>query len=714
MGGSIVSVWAGKSLLLALWAFTPASSNGIAESEVPPATQPAATPAPAAIPAIGAETEIKPRFELYVPSLHRLASEAHRSHSGLLGAHLGRMLMEMGSVSSEGVDVESAASLLAQMKSWPDTAIDAVAFAADNEGRPQWAVRLDWPLDDLHARLQPLLALEAAETLLKGVTVKPRPEGGYTIALPEVTLAHLLPAGDAQSLLVSHPDLEFPAVPFRGAEDGAKDGPALLVCRLNLKGTEKDSGATSFSSLSAITDVVYSCRVDEDDEWVEQVGVQWPPGIGMLAKAALGKVKQTFFVPDEAYGSVVFNPRMLPGMLDGMAGFGPQMMVDDSGGFTMVGEAEGGPIASHADSQTCVTLLPGTGFMPVPDVVFQVKAKRAEKLIKDLREATAKINKVYRGRERPEPWHEAEVKDRPVFWSDGGSGYRGMMMPFVLRPVLFVTKEIDAQDREREFLVLGWTSTSPQRLVRRWVELPRYKNRRYLPAKRKTHAEAWINWRQAYKWIQPYVNISLSTISPDLLLPRAKEMTDQLIDASLTAKVGYNGLAVSHRGPIPAGVLVVPVLLGVATAESGGSDLARERSACRTLKVLYHHAKLFKQDIGRWPAELAELDGYIDFAGHPYLLKLELSSKKRRSKWMEGLFGSSDEEEEEQDEEEEDELVSLDDELFVISWGRESWTLGIAPDTLEHLEKLYIDQDGNIHRMEKKLSEEPEDQEAED
>jgi hypothetical protein len=37
----------------------------------------------------------------------------------------------------------------------------------------------------------------------------------------------------------------------------------------------------------------------------------------------------------------------------------------------------------------------------------------------------------------------------------------------------------------------------------------------------------------------------------------------------------------------------------------------------------------------------------------------------------------------------------------VIDWGKEAWRLGLAPGTLEHLEKLYIDQDGKIHRVER-------------
>jgi len=721
MGKTIGSTWTGR-FLIAAWAFGSAAPGVAVEAKTAPTTQPAvASPqpasaaAPTSAPSVEEQVEIKPRFELYVPSLERLASEALRSRSGALAEHVGTMVMEIGSVSSEGVDMEGAALLFRQIRGWPDTAIDVVTFAADTEGQPRWAVRFDWPLDGLRARLQPLLSLEAAEMLLEGVHLTSRPDGGYAITLPQTTLAYLLPAGDGRSLLSSHADTKFPASPFRGTEETKKNGDPLLVCRLNLKSTEKDSGATFWSSLSAITDVVYDARVNEEGDWVEQIRVHWPPGIGLLAKAAAGKVKQTFFVPDEAYASAVFSVVGVQGMLESTAGFGPQMVVNDSGGFTMVGETGPGPIAAHTDSQVCFTILPGTGFMPVPDIVFQVKTKRAEKMIEGIREASTQINKLRREREQAELWYEAEVKDRPVFWSDGSGMRGGMMMPFLMRPVLFVTEEVDARGRDREFLVLGLTSTSPKRFVRRWVEMPRAKDRRYLPAKKKTHGQLWINWQQTYRWLQPYANVALNTVSGDLFLPRVKDMVDKLTDALLTAKVRYDGLSVVHRGPIPSGLVAIPVMFAIATRESSGTDLARERAACRTLKVLYHHAELFKQDMGRWPAELAELDGYIDFAGHPYLLKLDLSSKKERSDWLEELFESSDDEEDEEDgEEEDDALVNLDDDSFVVDWGRDSWSLSVAPGTFEHLEKLSIDQNGDIHREEKEPSREPDDREAAD
>ena len=47
--------------------------------------------------------------------------------------------------------------------------------------------------------------------------------------------------------------------------------------------------------------------------------------------------------------------------------------------------------------------------------------------------------------------------------TDGANRYPGMMMPMVLRPVLFTTTDTDAKGKERDYLVVGWTSTSPER-----------------------------------------------------------------------------------------------------------------------------------------------------------------------------------------------------------------------------------------------------------
>jgi hypothetical protein len=274
------------------------------------------------------------------------------------------------------------------------------------------------------------------------------------------------------------------------------------------------------------------------------------------------------------------------------------------------------------------------------------------------------------------------------------------MMPATLRAVIFTTRESDAAGKERDLLVIGWTSTSPQRFAQRWLELPRHEKRRFLPATDGTYGQAWLNWKNLYAMVHPYVNLAISAVVPDTLLPRTKEIAEKLTEASFTLKVRYTGLSVAHRGPLPAGALLVPVLTAMSLEpdESGGSDIARERLACQRLQVLYHHCKLFKKDTGRWPATLAELDGYVDFSGHPELLRLNLSPKRQWTQWFESIKQPEPKKNEAADD---DAVVVLDEKLYVIEWRPDRWTLGYAAGTLDHLEKLYVDQDGRIHRVEK-------------
>jgi hypothetical protein len=669
----------------------------------------AATKTTASDTALAAEpqVELKPRLELNAPSIGELVIAARESHSGVFVETLARTLREVASASAEGVDAETADALVSQITAWPDTSLSAFAYAPDTEGRLRWATRLDWPVEDLHERLQMLLDSKPAEELFEGLKMSGTAADGYAITLRDSTLARLVPMDDSRSCLASHADLPVPHGPVAGMPDMGGGESPLVTCRLNLTGTEKDTGATFLSSFSAITGIGYSAIIDESGDWSEAIRVDWPPVSGMAAKAMFGRVKQTFYVPDEAFLAASFKAAIAPGMLDGIAGFGQQVVMESPGQMSIVGEATPGPLTSCAESQMCVAVLPGTGFLPMPDIVVQSRTKRPDKLIDKVREAAQKANEALREREQPEPWHEAEVRDRPVFWSDGTSQYPGMIMPLVMRPVVFTANEIDARGNERDFVVLAWTSTSPERFVRRWLDLPRTKDRRrrYLPQKRKTDGQVWINWRQLYKWFSPYVNAPMGTLVGEVPLPSPEDVESSMTDALATAKLGYNGLTVKHTGPVPLGAVLVPTLVSSSLSpdKSGGSDLARERLACQRLKVFYHHSKLFKKDVGRWPAEVAELDGYVDFAGHPELLKLQLSSRKSWGEWFKGVFG--DDEDAEEEEAGESPFGEIDDDLYVIEWGRESWKLKLAPKTLEHLEELYIDHDGRIHRKERETAE---------
>ncbi len=684
------------------------------EPAAAPETQPASVVPPSALaqPESALPKAIEPRFELYIPSVHKLRAEVQRSNGGFLLGTIANLIREAGSLAEEGMDVEEAGALFSQLETWPDTRIDAATYAPDTQGRPRWAIRFAWPLDELHARIRAALDTEAARDLFKGVRMSPLPDGGYEIALPDYTLAYLLAAGDVSSVMTSFQDVKFPEQPFTGtaaaereAEQGAApDGGCVIACRLNLGQTEKDSGATWLSSLRAINDVTYTGRVNEGGDWVEQVDVHWPPGVGLLAKNVMDKVKHSYFVPDDAFGAVVLSGPFLPGALEGMAGFGPQMVSTEPGEYEMIGEFGPGPIVEHTRSSACFTVLPGTGFFPIPDLIVQVRAKSVDSFHDDIRAAIEKANKRFKEREQPEVWHEGKAAGRVYFWNDGAGQRRGMMTPAVERTVLFLTEETDARGQERDFLVIGITTTSPEDLVRRWVGLNRAHDRRFLPTTKKPNGQAWINWAAVYEHLSPYLNVGLSSFTRDVLLPDADAIRERLTDGFATLKMRYTGLTATHQGPVPVGVVAIPVMLTFATEENrSGSDLARERNAARTLKVLYHHATLFHKDQGRWPAEVAELDGYVDFAGNRHLLRVDKSSKQRWSAWTEnlfGLFGDRDDHEDE-DEEQDDQYAGIDDSIYVIEWDDEGWRLGFAPDTFEHLTKLYIDEAGRIHRVEK-------------
>jgi len=485
------------------------------------------------------------------------------------------------------------------------------------------------------------------------------------------------------------------AVDLVGYADRAllRDALSLVLAK-----TEHDSGATFLSSFSVVAAIDYKVSVTDDGNWDESVRLSWPPISGMGAKALLGRVKQTFFVPEGALVALAIHTPMAVAMLDGMAGLGPQIVMEAPGQVEMVGEPMPGPIAARVEGDVCYTLVPGTGFLPVPDVLIQVRTKHADDLIEALREETERINELFAQRDQPEPWSEITVRERPVFWSEPASAPRGVMMPFVMRPVLFTTTESDTKDRQREFLVVGMTTTNPRDFVERWLQHPRTKEFRHLPTEGKSNGQAWVQWRNVYELVSPYLNLTLAGAGIDALLPTVESMKDRLGEGLVTVKVKYSGLTATGSGPVPLGAAFVPSMFigSMAADESGASDLARERLASQRLKLLYHHSKLFKKDIGRWPAEIGELDGYVDFAGHPELLELRVSAKKAWSDWFSGLSESAKEDDDEKGED--DDGASIKTDLYVIDWSPDAWTLGFKEDTFEHLDRLYIDQRGDIHR----------------
>ena len=147
-----------------------------------------------------------------------------------------------------------------------------------------------------------------------------------------------------------------------------------------------------------------------------------------------------------------------------------------------------------------------------------------------MRETTRKLDASFVGREQRPRWHEETVRGRTVFWSDGEAAPAGVVLPVVMRPLLFSSKELDASGKEREYLVVGLTSTTPARLVERWLDFPRTSEHLYLPNQRKTNGQLWVNWSQVYRWTYPYLNLSSGVISTDALLPPPDAAKTHLTD----------------------------------------------------------------------------------------------------------------------------------------------------------------------------------------
>lgn len=644
------------------------------------------------------EPELKPRFRMRVTSIHQLVNEILRSHSGTLVREVAGIMLDTITRSADGLDHDETLAVIDTIRSWPDTSADLATFAPDIQGRSRLAIRLDWPVADLRTRLGALLNSEAAREILSGIRLR---ESGDVaeVRLRGTTLGYVLPAAAGRSMFATHADLILPEDrPQASAETTKEDAISpLLSARLNLSDTEKDSGATAFSSFSVITAIQYSGRVDTDGTWREKLDILWPPISGMGLKAFFGKIKQTFFVPTAALGAVALNAAALPGVLDTMAGFVSPWEEEGGEESPVTAKPLVGPLTAHGNSELGVVLLPGTGFLPAPDFVIQSRLRKKETVVADLRKAVGALNRAAIQHEAREEWQETEVDGRPMFWRDSAVNARGLL-PFTMKTVVFTTSERDARNTEKEFLVLAWTTTSPEALVRRWLAFPRTTGARYVPTDAKTSGEVWINWKDVYRLAYPYVDLVLNVGATGALLPHVDRLLADLTDGRVTAQVKFQGLNWSHQGPLPIGVLALPIMFGVSLEPdtSGASDLAREQFAVRRLQVLYHHAKLFRKDLGRWPVELHELDGYVDFAAHPELLRLPLSSGKQWSRWFAAF---SKEEKGKASEEDDAAAADFDADLYGIEWKKDRWSLGYAPNTFEHLERLYIDHQGMIHRV---------------
>ncbi|UCG31781.1 MAG: hypothetical protein JSU68_08935 [Phycisphaerales bacterium] len=638
------------------------------------------------------EPAIKPRFELYIPSIEHLMRRSRASHAGVLLSHTSG-LFSAKAAGGRGFTEEDWSTLADMVRHWPDTSLAVATFAPTAEGKRRWFVRLDWPLADLHARASEILEMKAAEEMLEGVTLT-GDESGYQLTLGDVTLAVMLPDDAASCLIVSDAEVPRPEALYGQDAKGdqpPKDTSTLVYSRFNIAGTEKDSGALFGTQIPWVDNIRYQASVRTGGEWSERFGVAWNAMVGTAAKAVIKNAKRGFHVPREAFGAALVSSPMLQSMLDLMAGLEPGTLMSEVGGLT----------GDRVGPEMCFVLLPGTGILPFPDIVIQTRVRYESAVQDDIRKAVAKKNEERAKDELPEIWHEMKVDDRAVFYYDARDKADRGMQPAVYRTVLFFDERTDPTGRARTYLNIGFTSTDVEALVRRWTRPLAEGDRVALASSKQVDAHGWLNWSRLYDSVCVWLNVAIAGIDPMAVLPPTDAVKDQLSDAMVTVNAKYTGLLIRHRGPVPAGLLYLPLTMAstLAPDESGSTDLSRERIACDRLKLLHKNALLFKKDVGRWPARVAELDGYIDFAGSPWVLKLRRST---RSAWREGfkdLLSPGDEETEQEGEE-----TDIDDSIFVITWDGTHWTLGLKPGTLDHLEALYIDQDGKIHRVAKSES----------
>jgi hypothetical protein len=668
-----------------------------AKAVEPAEAKPGATEAPASPTATqpttsaAAEKTDTPEVEVYIPSVATLRGAADRSKTAAIYRAISGMLPAPTDETGEGLDVSAVFKLAEQIAKWPDTSVVLTVYSMDREGRPRWALRVDWPIDELRKRVAELLESDAAHELLKEVKLIEGDEGQWRLELPHHVLAVLSRSGEG-SLIASTAELKPPAAVFgqegfgksaEGAASAKKKSkkPMLVYSRLNMEAGE-DDGSSPFVMISGVRDVCYGISLDKDGVWNEKLVVRWNPLMGTALKMAFRKTDKPFECPRHSYVVAAFNLGMGEGMAD------------------EIGDLPPGTIRSRASSEMAFAAVPGTGFFPFPDLYFQFNAPKKDKIIESIREAIEEDAKKRRENEERPAWREEKVDDQVIFWRDPAADGGASIMPARYRTVLF----FDAPEEEaRSRLIIAQTSTAAADAVRHWKELTKGKKSCItVPDSTKTHWQARINWRSVYTLAQPYLCV-LSSLEEDTSLPPTpSELAEALTDSVINIRIDFGGLEIRHAGPIPVGAAFVPAIVAMALSDSGGawSEAGREKTACQHLRTLYYHARLFKKDYGRWPATVAELDGYVDFAAHPELLWLWPQNQSLSQRFASAFTAKKQKAVEKEDGE-------IDDSLYQIDWTPTDWKLKFRDGEFKDFATIYIDMEGEIHRQPKPATSQP-------
>lgn len=689
---------AGPTTLPTSWKKKPATKRERDAKPEKPKTPPKWTPTSPATqqatstPAVDQAT--KPEVEVYIPSVARLRQAAVKSRTADIYRGLAGMIPAEMNETGEGMDLAAVFELLDRVADWPDTSLAMAIYRQDREGRPRWAVRLDWPLATLRERVEEILEADAAKQLLKEIKLSGAKEGTFRLELPDHLLAVLSAADGEGSFIASEVDVKPPVLVFGQAaqdesaddSDAAKKKPRrlmLLYSRLNL-GTGGDDGPSPFARLSGVRDVCYGLSLGNDGLWSEKIVVSWNPLVGTAMKMAFRKTDKPFECPKKSYGVAAFNLGLGEGMADAVCGLSP------------------GTIGGKASGEAAVSIVPGGGFFPFPDIYFQFYTSKKDKIIESVREAIDQDTKKRKVDDRPPAWREQQLGDGVVFWRDPSADRPAGLMPVTYRTVLFFDA-LAEDETGKTRLIVAQASTRAEEAVAHWRELMKSKASRIsVPDSSKAHWQGRISWRSTYALLQPYLCLLTSLAADASLPPTPEEMEDALVDAVIDIRVEYAGLQIRHSGPIPAGAIYVPGIVAASLGSSASmwSEAGREQIACRHLRVLHHHAKLFNKDYGRWPATVAELDGYVDFASHPDLLYLRQQDRSFVERFA-ATFTAGKRPAEGLEEGE------LDDSLYQIDWTPGDWKLSFRDGEFKNHATIYIDKEGEIHRVPKPQTSQP-------
>lgn len=652
-----------------------------------------------------------PHFEVYIPSAKKLGESAHQSHTATLVDAVVSLIPTpdpmMGAADDEDEAIDPAALLKLADKflSWPDTSLRMTTYAQDRDGRPRWALATDWPVTALIERLRSIIEDENAGRLFENLKIVQADdeEGLYRLELPEITLAYLT-ATDDGSIIKATQDLTVAADIF-GVEKSKKGSSkkTLLFSRLNLDVDDESESQSLLTGLAGFDTIDYELRMFDDGRWRETYMVKWNALVGVAIKALFGETKHQFACPADAYANAVVNlGNVSQAAADGLAGLGI------------------GTIGSRADSDMGISVVPGQGFLPFPDLYYQFRVGSKEGVIKAIRKFIEKDNETRKKQERRRAWYEDEIDGDVVFWRDPTADFGNAgILPVTYRNVIFFESlpdkeatdeaavEDDAKSEDGEaakaatpaLMIVANSSTWHELAVANWRA--KMDRKITLPSSKSADWQGLISWQRIYELAHPYMVLVLGAAADQPGPPSPEALGDALADSRIDIKIGVSGFYARHVGPVPVGAAYNPAIVAVTlgTSAAASSELAREQLACERLRTLHYHCKLFVKDFGRWPANVAELDGYVDFASHPELLRIR-PKKKGFLKGFVSVF-ASDEKEEQQGEDDLYEDEKIDDSLYAIEWAAEAkdWRLMFRDGEFKNYRTITIDADGEIERI---------------